>query len=143
MKRFPKLFGIIVLVAVIGFSLAGCNVTGVKSGNPVLTIQNNTGFTVAVVQISPSTDLNWGSDWLGSSEYFNNGTSKSFSLSSNGTYDVRLIDVDLYTYEKRNVQVNGSKSVTFTMSDGKGYLSVHNEQMDLLNKAVPDLPKKD
>lgn len=121
MKQFPKLLGIIVLLTVIGFSLAAC-----KDAGPVLTIVNNTGYRVDIVQISPITDSTWGSDWLGYS-YLYNGSSMSFTLSKNGTYDIRLIDLDYYTYVKWDVPVNGNKTVTFTPFDGHGWLSVHYE----------------
>ena len=144
MKRFPKLLLIVVLVAVIGFSLAACKDGGVRGGGPVLTIQNNTGYTIWYVFISLSSASSIGDDWLGPTEVISKNSSRNFTLPSTGTYNIALVDSDIYAYIKMNVSITGNKTVTFTMSDCVGplYSSAHNEKMDLLNQIVPDLPNK-
>jgi len=137
---------IIVLVAVIGFSLAACKET---SKGPVLTIVNNTGYPIWYVLICLSTDPDIGDDWLGPSEVIYNYGTRSFTLPGTGTYDVMLLAYQgtsaFRFYAKLNVPINENKTLTFNSSDFVTTItpSVHNERMELLNRTVPGLPNKD
>jgi hypothetical protein len=54
-------------------------------------IVNRLSEPVCFVQMSPSSDPNWGGDWLGSTEVIESGDSRSFTVPTNqGPYDIRL-----------------------------------------------------
>ncbi|GHU21241.1 hypothetical protein FACS1894172_08980 [Spirochaetia bacterium] len=86
---------------------------------PVVTIVNNTGYTFYYLYGSKSTDAwykEWGDDVLGTS-ILSSGSSLRVILPSTGTWDFLAEDSDGDAYSKYNITINGSTTVTFTMSD--------------------------
>jgi hypothetical protein len=73
----------LVLLA-LGLLMTACG----PSGN--LRLVNHSGTTICFVQMSPTTQSNWGADWLGSSETISDGSSRSFQLPTGVRYDIRL-----------------------------------------------------
>ena len=90
--------------------------TSLQSSGINLTITNNTGYTVDEIYVSLSSSLSWGSNRLGVSESLATGASKTITLSA-GTYDIRLVDSDEYTYTKYDESISSNKTVTFTFDD--------------------------
>jgi hypothetical protein len=145
MKNFLKarivpLFGIIVLVVAIGFSMTACdfggnddsndNGDGDNGGNgggggggtnPTITIRNSTGYTLSYSWIKPSTSTNWGSD-IGPT--WQDGESKTVTLSQplsiQRVYDIRLSQNSGgggYNFRKYGVTISNGMTITFTTSD--------------------------
>jgi len=137
MKSFFKLFGIIALVSVIGFSIVGCgDLSGDgdnKSGDgstppssgggspPVtkITIKNDTSVDLNYLWIKPSTSTNWGDRTFLS---ISSGQSKEYtlrqSLSANSVYDIQL-STDYYAtsgsvFIRYNVLLSNGATIIFT-----------------------------
>jgi hypothetical protein len=142
MKNFIKLFGIIALAAVIGFSMAACyfggsddpngnenenNGGGSTTTNPKITIRNNTGFSISGIWIKPSNSTDWGSNLLGYSSLSDGGSKEyTFSkpLSTNSVYDILLSQGSIgggysggYNFRKYGVTISNGMTITFTTSD--------------------------
>jgi len=140
MKNFLKLIGIIAIVAVIGFSMAGCGFlsdgddsggtgggTGSGTGGgsststkPEITIKNNTGYSVYGIYIKPSTSTSWGSNLYSTS--LSDGVSRTFTLSqplsTTNVYDFKLQSLSGgYSFIKYNVSVSEGMIVILTSSD--------------------------
>ena len=77
---------------------------------------NNSSKEVCYFFISPSTNDNWGDDWLGDKESVMPGNSRIFFVDP-GTYDLMAGDCDGETTisEKDNVELNSD--MTWTISD--------------------------
>jgi len=130
MKNVFKLIGIFALSALIGFSLTSCEdllgalggENGGENGGETeydITITNNTGYKVTLLQVVPSTDSNWGGDKLAANELLDDGGSKTLKVAP-GTYDIRITDDDqgvFDTYSRRNVVINSNTTITFTGAD--------------------------
>jgi len=139
MKSTSKLFKIVVLMAIIGFLMIGCDLGGndsVDNGNdgggntninPSITIKNSTGYSTTAwstdgLWIKPSTTAqSWGNNFA---YYFGDeildGQSRtctlSQSLSNNNVYDIRL-NAGGFSFRKYGVTVSNKMTITFTTSD--------------------------
>jgi hypothetical protein len=102
--------------------LSGSTTTTTQnSGNPSITIVNNTGYTIFYVNLSSTASDSWGSDRLGSNQTIQNGSSVSihldYPLNVVNQYDIRLKDSDGDTYTKWRVSVSANARIVFTISD--------------------------
>jgi len=88
--------------------------------NPVIVLQNNTGYSISGVWIKASSSASWGSS-LSSS--ISDGASRAYtlsqSLSANNVYDIRLRQTSSSgnTFTKYEVIVSEGMILTFTTSD--------------------------
>jgi len=88
--------------------------------NPVIVLQNNTGYSISGVWIKASSSASWGSALSGS---ISDGTSRAYTLSqtlsANNVYDIRLRQTSTSgnTFTKYNITVSEGMIVTFTTSD--------------------------
>jgi len=139
--RIAPLFGIIALVAVIGFSMAACDFggsddsdenengdNGGSSGggggaNPTITIKNSTGYTISGIYIKASTSTSWGSNLYNYSS-LSDGSSRTFTLtqplSTQNVYDIQLSQNSSgggFKFTKYGVTVSNGMTITFTTSD--------------------------
>lgn len=64
----------------------------ITSGRVNLTLENNFDVPVCYVFISPSSDDEWGDDWLGDQEVISPGNSKMFQLEANQLVDISTHD---------------------------------------------------
>jgi hypothetical protein len=77
-------------------ALAACGTTSDEDpGNldSVVTIDNNTSYTLIELNLSPTTSVSWGADLLGS-EVLEPGDSFQLSGVECNTYDIRVVDED-------------------------------------------------
>jgi hypothetical protein len=139
MKNVCKAFGIIALVAVIGFSMVACDLlSGNKDGKdsggndgggggsgikPTITIKNNTGYSIGRILIKPSTEpKSWGNNFLSGWSWDNleDGKSGDYTLdqplSVQKVYDIRL-NGGGYDFIKYGVTVVNKMTITFTTGD--------------------------
>jgi V8-like Glu-specific endopeptidase len=90
------------------------------NGLPLVSIVNNTGYTVYYVYISPTSTDDWEADVLGD-DVLLDGTSVSvrleYPLNIANRYDIRLEDSDGDTYTKWNVTITPNTTIEFTFSD--------------------------
>lgn len=70
--------------------VAACGGDGPDSGT--LTIENNSGVTIAIVNFSDCGDPEWGPDQLDPDEFIEDGESRSWDVDV-GCYDIRVIFV--------------------------------------------------
>jgi hypothetical protein len=88
---------------------------------PMITIVNNTGYTVYFVYLSPTSDTEWGPDRLARDQILYNGQSVALRLpvpiSITNRYDIRLVDLDGDSYTKYNVLVSANSRIVFTFDD--------------------------
>ncbi|MCS6800011.1 MAG: hypothetical protein NZ898_16095 [Myxococcota bacterium] len=78
---------------------------------PALVIRNASNRTICYVQISPSSDSQWGPDRLGASETILPGRIRGWRVTP-GNWDVRILDCDQNVLgEERNVRVQGQGTV--------------------------------
>jgi len=128
MKKSKEILKIAALSAVIVFSMfnfAECATADAAtlstSGNPSVTIVNNTGFTIYYVAISETTSDLWGQNKLGSDEMISNGQSVSLRLPNPinrvNNYDIRLLDSDGDEYTKYNLIIGNNSRIVFTKDD--------------------------
>ena len=111
-------------------------------GNPSITIVNNTGYTVKIVNVSPIADGKWGPNRLASNQTLDNGQSFTLQLPHPinvvNRYDIMLTDTDDDTYTQENVLVSAGDKIEFTFDDidededSTSSLSWH----DILKKAI-------
>jgi len=145
MKSVVKVFGIIALVAVIGFSMAGCDILfgtngdkdngGTGSGNdgggggsgikPTITIKNNTGYYIDWISIKPSTEAK---DWGTAGRDLSDGQSLDYTLdkplSVHNVYDISIskgLFFTEYSFAKFGVTVSNKMTITFTTADVTDY----------------------
>ncbi len=99
--------GCVLALAVIACGGGGDNAQG-QAGDVL--IVNRLSEPICFVQMSPSSNPNWGDDWLGSTEMIDPGDTRSFNVPSNaGPYDVRLSACpsgERTLLENRNVPVH-------------------------------------
>ncbi len=108
-----------VLCAVL--SLAGCIMRPGPGGDPAnpssggasaIVVRNNSSATICYVNISSTSDSDWGGDQLASDETVGPGASRTWTVGA-GSYDVRLQDCNHGTLaERRGISVNGATDVT-------------------------------
>ena len=147
MKNKFKLPGIIALVALIGFSMTACDDEGTSSpagggggggggggvGNPTITVQNNTGYTINGIWMKPSTSTDWGSNlwgFLGIPD----GQSRTFTLpqplSVQNVYDILLSQQSGgggHNFSRYGLTVTNGMTVNFTTAqfdDGSNLPSI-------------------
>ena len=88
--------------------------------NPVVTIINDTGYTVRYLFISPVEDETWEEDFLGR-EVLPDGESFEVALqpplSVTNRYDILLIDEEGDSYSKWNVLITQNSVIEFTLND--------------------------
>jgi len=70
-------------------------------GSYQITLTNQSTWDVCYVYIAPSTDTNWGDDWLGKDEQIAPGDSKSISIEP-GTYDLRAENCDYMRLDEQS-----------------------------------------
>ena len=109
----------IIIALVLGFMACAGNPS--TSNNPIITIVNNTGFTIHYLFVSPIADDHWGQDRLGPNETINNGQSFSINLpypvSAIDRYDILLITSDNDRYQKMNVLITENNQIIFNIRD--------------------------
>lgn len=59
-----------------------------------LTVSNAASGAIEYVQISPTTDEDWGDDWLGPSDVIEPGSSRTFSITGGCAEDIRVTFMD-------------------------------------------------
>ena len=91
-----------------------------------ITIVNNTGFNIHRVYISPTTSAFWGQNQLDTRFSIADNEEFRFTLPEPlrviSTYDIRLIDLDVDSYTRMNVQVSAGSRIVFTFGD----FDIHN-----------------
>ena len=144
MKSLLKWFGIIALVAVIGFSMLACDQendentggngstnggSGVGEVERKITIKNDTSVDLGYLWIKPSTSTDWGSSILSgwSWEAITSGQSReitlSQSLSAHNNFDIQLSTsydpngTSGSRFIRYNVPVSDGFTVIFTNSN--------------------------
>jgi len=139
--RIAPLFGIIALVAAIGFSMIGCDFFGSNNSdgsedennggngggggtNRTITIRNNTGYGLVQCLIKPSTssDWNWESNFFPYSYVVSleNGESRTITLTpkiaNNSVYDFRVTS-SAGNFTKYHTTLTSGMTLTYTQSD--------------------------
>ena len=109
-------------VVLAGMLTASCaSLKEANTGNPALTIVNNTGYVVWYLHISPVTQSTWGKDWLEPDQMLHNGQAVTvklpYPLSVHTQYDILLEDSDGDTYSKYNVTITNGGVLMFTFND--------------------------
>jgi len=88
---------------------------------PLITIINNTGYTVWYVYVTPSTADHWGDDLLRPDQVLRNGESVSIRLGQQlsvvNRYDIQLIDLDGDSYTKWDIIITPNARITFIFDD--------------------------
>lgn len=87
------------------------SLSGNSGGQAALEMINESSSTICYVQISLTTDTEWGPDWLGETETISSGRSRTFKLLPN-TYDIRVLNCDQETL-KEEYRVNISGNTTW------------------------------
>lgn len=83
------------------------------TGSPGITVTNRSSTVICFVNISSSSDNDWGGDRLGSSETIGAGASRSWTVDS-GAWDVRLQDCQHNNLaERRGISVSGPTQVSY------------------------------
>ena len=80
-----------VAVLLVSFLVAACGDSN-EPGDTSLTIENESGITIAIVNFSDCDDPEWGDDQLDSDEFIEDGESRSWGV-NDGCYDIRVIYV--------------------------------------------------
>ncbi|MCC6475326.1 MAG: hypothetical protein IT514_16455, partial [Burkholderiales bacterium] len=89
-------------------------------GRATLSLVNSSGQTVCYVYISPTTSDSWGSDWLGSEEVIQPGSTRNFSVSA-GTWALRADDCNGNALaEEYGVSVSGTTTWSLSGSSSGG-----------------------
>ena len=115
--------GIVFTVLTLTLFFQSCLTTDASgsTGNPTITIVNETGYTVWYLRISTSSDDMWGPDRLASDQVLHNGQSFTMvlphRLSVTNKYDIQLEDSDGDTYSKYNVTVSDNDRIIFRFND--------------------------
>ena len=78
------------LIALVGCGRARSHV--VYGGDITLEVANDLGQTVCFVYMGPSTDPNWGTDWLRRREVVNPGQVRAFGIYRPVSWDIRVTD---------------------------------------------------
>jgi hypothetical protein len=61
-------------------------------GNMPLDLMNDTGVTVCYINMGPSSEPNWGGDWLGPTETLPPGAVRRFGIFGATSWDIRALD---------------------------------------------------
>jgi len=140
MKKKSKLLEIIAFLAIIGLLLASCDFLlggndsnedengsgGNTTTNPVVSIQNNTGFTINGIWIKPSTATNWGSQILLGVSTISNNSSKDLTISQtyfNENVDIRVSSSSSLTsstasvFSRYSLSITKGQTITMTSSN--------------------------
>jgi hypothetical protein len=89
------------------------HVATTSPGQPAIVIANRSSTSICFVNISSSSDGNWGGDRLGSSEVIAAGASRSWTVDA-GSWDVRLQDCQHNNLaERRGIPVSGATQVSY------------------------------
>jgi len=89
---------------------------GAAAQGSVVTIVNETGYTIEYLYVSSNNSDQWEEDLLGR-KVLENGKSFQITLAETGGYDFKGVDQDKDSYYKWNVVVRGNMTVTFTADD--------------------------
>lgn len=83
-----------------------------------ITVENRTGYLGMYLYVSPVSSTRWGPDRL-EDDVLPNGRSITIRvpLSENNRYDLRLLDSDEDSYEKRDILIMPNQTVIFTFDD--------------------------
>lgn len=122
MKRTRSLWLASVLAGSVGLSsVAGCGgssggttIVQVQSGQTEFVVANQSAMSICYVNVSSSSEPNWGPDQLGAAECIGPGQQRGWAVTP-GRYDFRLQDVNHNTLmERRGVDiVGGGLFITF------------------------------
>ena len=85
-------------------------------GDTSLTIENESGVTIAIVNFSDCDDPEWGEDRLDSDEFLEDGESKSFDVDP-GCYDIRVIFVGGASETQLDNQIDDGEAFVYTVTD--------------------------
>ncbi|GHU33294.1 hypothetical protein FACS1894172_11510 [Spirochaetia bacterium] len=96
--------------------LFGAMVFSVAAAGPVVTVVNNTGYTIYYLFFSESADEMWGEDVL-DEEVLVDGDSFQITLPSAGTWDFGAEDEDGDSYAQYNQNIKRNTTITFTLDD--------------------------
>ncbi len=107
-------------LALFAFACGGSNAnvvnnTAQAAAPATMVVQNSSSQTICYVQLSPSSDSNWGNDQLASDEVIAPGGVREWEITS-GMWDVRLLDCDqtpLYQQQGIAVEPNGQAALNF------------------------------
>jgi len=109
----------LIIAVLTGLILAGC--ASLPSEEvPVVTIANNTGYTVYYIYITPVTTDFWEEDVLGQGALSNRESFKvklTLPLSTADCYDVMLIDSNGNSYTRMDVPIKPDTTLVFTVLD--------------------------
>lgn len=84
----------------------GSSTTADGTGGPPLVVHNNSSDRICIINVSASTETNWGPDQMGRDEVLDPGQTKSWALPGAGTWDIRFANCQNETiHEYRNVEV--------------------------------------
>jgi hypothetical protein len=89
--------------------------------NPDFWISNTSGKQISEIYVSPSTDTNWGSDWL-REHVLASGQRFAIRPRRDGTcvFDIRVVFADGTAEERRRVNVCNVNEVAFTAAGAPG-----------------------
>jgi len=115
-----------IFVTIIVLALAGCSSTSstqsskLASNLPVITVVNNTGYTLIHLMISPTSfdyyeEVVFDKDVIKTSEGIL--VTLAYPLSQENRYDFAMIDIDGDVYEKTDVLLTGDDIIIFTFDD--------------------------
>ena len=103
------------LAVVLVVLLAACGDNN-DPGDTSLTIENESGVTIAIVNFSDCDDPEWGEDRLDDDEFLEDGESKSFDVDS-GCYDIRVIFVGGESRTSLDNQIDDGEEFVYTVTD--------------------------
>jgi hypothetical protein len=85
-------------------------------GDTSLTIENESGTTIAIVNFSDCDDPEWGEDRLDDDEFLEDGESKTFDVDE-GCYDIRVIFVGGASETQLDNQIDDGEEFVYTVTD--------------------------
>lgn len=85
-------------------------------GDTSLTIENESGVTIAIVNFSDCDDPEWGEDRLDDDEFLEDGESKTFDVDA-GCYDIRVIFVGGASETQLDNQIDDGEEFVYTVTD--------------------------
>ena len=95
--------------------LAACSDNN-DPGDTSLTIENESGVTIAIVNFSDCDDPEWGEDRLDDDEFLEDGESKTFDVDA-GCYDIRVIFVGGASETQLDNQIDDGEEFVYTVTD--------------------------
>ena len=114
MRVLGRLKGLLTVLLVV-LLVAACGDEN-DPGDTSLTIENESGVTIAIVNFSDCDDPEWGDDRLDSDEFLEDGESKSFDVDA-GCYDIRVIFVGGASQTQLDNQIDDGEAFVYTVSD--------------------------